>query len=158
LQHDGDPERGERNAHHREDAQDVIRPGVVVQRRDDAQRHAEEHRDRQRAEGELQRRRQALGDVERHRPVRKCALAQVEVGDLFDIDGELLPDRPVEAVLLAQALDLLGRRRVARHGHGGIRRHGVDQQEGDDQQAQQRGHHQGAAPEDEAQHHWSPIH
>jgi hypothetical protein len=28
----------------------------------------------------------------------------------------------------------------------------VDQQEGDDQQAQQRGHHQGAAPKDEAQH------
>ena len=84
--------------------------------------------------------------------MREGAFAEVELRDLADIDGELLPDRPVEPVLLAQALDLLGRRRIARHGDGGIGRHGVDQQEGDDQQAQQRGQDEGAAPQDEAQH------
>jgi hypothetical protein len=106
----------------------------------------------ERAKGQFERRRQTLGDVERHRPSREGALAEVEASDLLDVDDELLPDRPAEPVLLAQALDLLGGGGVARHRRGGIRRHGMDQQEGDNQQAQQRGHHEGAAPQHEAQH------
>ena len=69
---------------------------------------------------------------------------------LLDIDDELLPDRPVEPVLLAQALDLLGRRDSPAMAPAGSDGTDVDQQEGDDQQPEQRRHDERAAPQDEA--------
>ena len=139
LQHDGEPEGRHRDARHRNDAQHVVGPAVVVDGGDDAERHADQRREQQRGRSQLERRRQALADVERHRPAREGALAEVEARHLAEIDDELLSDRPVEAVLLAQiAAICCGRRVFAGQRRGRIGRHHADQQEGQDQQPQQR--------------------
>src|SRR5471030_1066543 len=59
------------------------------------------------------------------RPVaREGALAEIEVGDLVEVNDELPPHRLIEAVLDPQTRDLLGRGGIARHRRRRIGRHG----------------------------------
>ena len=103
------------------------------------------------AEGELQRRRQALHDVERHRPARIGALAEIEPRHLAEIDGELLAERLVEAVLRGGSRAICAgvafSPASAAAGSAGTTR---IRKKVTHQQAEQRGDHQQQAAQDEA--------
>ena len=70
--------------------------------------------------------------------VRILAFAEIEAQHLAEIEQQLLGDRPVEAVLVADRRDLLRRRVVAGERRRRVGRHHPDQQKGDDQQPEQR--------------------
>ena len=139
-------------AGNRRDPQHKIGPAIVIDGGDDTERDAEPGREQQRGEGQLQGGRQALPQVEPDRAVRILAFAEIEAQDLAEIEIQLLDDRPVEAVLVADRLDLLRRRVVAGERRRRVGRHHPDQQKGDDQQSQQRRDRGQHAPEDEAEH------
>ena len=106
----------------------------------------------QREEGELDGGGQAARDIARDRAAGVGGVAEVGLRHLAQVDEELLPDRLVEAVGLADGGDL-GRRRVlaGERGRGVV---GQDPQhdEGEDEQAEQRRHDQQQAAQDEAGH------
>ena len=152
LQDDGEPEGGNRQAADGDDAHDVVEGGVVPDRGQRAERYADERGEQQREEGELDGGGEAARDIARDRAAGVGGVAEVGLRHLAQVDEELLPDRLVEAVGLADGGDL-GRRRVLAGERGrGIVGQDPQHDEGEDQQAEQRRHDQQQAAQDEAGH------
>ena len=81
--------------------------------------------------GELQRRREQRQELVQHRRVRRDRRAEIAVGDLPEIVEELLPDRLVEAELVAKLGQPLGRDAAFAGAHlDRIARHEADRDEG----------------------------
>jgi len=82
---------------------------------DHADRHGDADREDQRAGGKRQGRFDTLGDQFGDGLLEEVALAEIAAQDVADPDPELLPDRQLEAELLANRRDLVRRGIVARN-------------------------------------------
>jgi hypothetical protein len=90
-------------------------------RRPDAERHADPGPDEDAERGELEGRRKRAPDVLHHRVRRQHRSAEIAVHDLADVDVELLPQRLVEAELLAhRGMTTCSGARLADDGEDGI--------------------------------------
>ena len=105
---EAEPERRQRQAAEADDAQRVVEAGVLAHRADDAERHADQHRDDQRHAGELGADRDARRDLLDRRPLRDVGEAQIAARQAADPLAVLLDDRQVEAELLGDLGLLLG--------------------------------------------------
>ena len=117
-----DDEARHREAHHREGHDDAVEQRALAVGGHHAHRHGDADGEDQGAGGERQGGLDALGDQLGHGLLEEEALAEIALQDVADPDGELRPDRLVEAELLADVVDLVGggivagdhRRRIAR--------------------------------------------
>ena len=81
---------------------------ALAQRRQRAQRHAEQHHDGERVEAQVRRQRRAALDPVRYRLGRPDRRAEVAVDRVLEPDPVLHQERVVEVVLLANRLRRLG--------------------------------------------------
>ena len=132
---------GQRGAEH----QDVIEPAIGTHRGDDPEGDADDDGDRQCAQAERQRHGDPVGkgvaDVDAAADHR---LAEIAVEHAAQVVEELTPQRLVEPVALLEERRRLGG--AQRPGVERATRNGVDQSEGDEQDAdpQRDDHHQSA--------------
>ncbi len=104
----------------------------------DPERNAEE-RAQQRAERcQFQRGGKIAGDVLDDRPRGQHRIAEIGTEHVADIDGELPPERQVEAHFLADAGIDMGGGAVADHGQHRVHRHDAADEEGHRQQPEDR--------------------
>ena len=163
IEHDVDqqqpgPEAGQGDARHRNDAPEMVDQRFPVQRRQHAQRHAEQQRQQQAGQCQFQRCRQALEEILQHRAPGGGAFTQIAVQQPDDIAFVLHRYRLIEPHLAFDRLEVFRRgegtglhqRRIARQHHR--------QQEADQGHAEQRGYHQGKASQHiPAERHAAPI-
>lgn len=97
-----------------------------------------------------------LGDGLRHGPVQEDRLAEVERGDLLEIDEELHEEGLVESEPGAQRRDVVRRRRRAQHHRRGIARHDADDHE-DDERDQHHHDREAAGAAQEETGHGAPL-
>ena len=152
LEHDREPERGDRHAADSEEAQSVVEPRVVADGGQHAERDAEAGAEEERGERQLERRRQPLEDVPGDRAPGLDAGAEVSLDDLPQVDPELDDQRLVEPVLGADLDDLLGRGILAGQGGRGIVGHDADQDERQHEEPEQDGQDEQDPPQEESQH------
>ena len=128
---EGDPERGIEMPASDADAQHVVGGLVAPQRREDAERDAEDRRDQHRVERELGGRRDELAEVVRDRVMRERRLAEVAVQHVPEVDDVPLRQRLVEAVVRFERGDggRVAGRLLAEVRGDGIRRHELREQE-----------------------------
>src|SRR5438094_352918 len=140
-EHDDADDREEERRHREPDDRDahgdVIAGASAVDRRKDAETYADDGRERDRAERESERVGKTLRDLEEHLTVRASRLAEAAVREALDEAEVLHRKRLVEPELVADALDLVGRRRVSREHRRGIAGDELDHEEDRDRYAEQ---------------------
>ena len=132
-------------AHH---AQEIIEPGVLLDRADHPERNPEQDRERQRQRRELGGDRDARQDLVERRPLRHVGIAEVAVQQPADPDRVLHRNRLVEAEL-ALDLGLLGRIDQAggvEQDVGDVAGNQAEQRENDHRDPEQRQEHEREAP------------
>ena len=132
------PEDRHRMPQQRDDAHHVIGRPVLAHRRQHAERDAEARPEQDGEGGELDRRRHDVHDVLDHRASRAQRRAEVALGDVAEVVGELHVDRAIHPEL---AIDLLVGRLVgllADDRPDRIDRHQPPDGEGERQEPQQR--------------------
>ena len=115
----------------------MIAGASAVDRRKDAETYADDGRERDRAERESERVGKTLRDLEEHLTVRASRLAEAAVREALDEAEVLHRKRLVEPELVADTLDLVGRRRVSREHRRGIAGDELDHEEDRDRYAEQ---------------------
>ena len=133
------------------DLHGAIEGGVLLHRRQDAERQRDQQRDHQAREAERQSHRHALADQRRHAPLEEEAVAEIAQGGAPDPVEELRHYRPIESVGLAHCLNV-GLCRV-RSGNGNRevtgeagqdeskRHHGRGDEQRDDQSTNEKSQH-----------------
>jgi hypothetical protein len=140
----GEDERGRADQEDRERREQVVEAAVLVDRRDDAERDAHQHRDQCRRRHQRQRRAQAVADLGRDRPAGDDGVPEIALDDVSEPAD--VPDRDglVEAELLPPPLEIFRRQAGADLGvHPGgdrVARGGRQDEEGRDRDPDQYGH------------------
>ena len=146
-QHQGEQEVGRRQAEEAQEAEGVVAQAVLAHRRVDADRKGHRVGEEDRREGNQEAEPQAVADHLIDRQLIGEGIAHVTLQHAPDPDAVLFVDRPVQAVLPAQRLDLLQvdllavRLKLADVGLQVIARRQLDDQEDDGADGQQRRHH-----------------
>ena len=147
--HQAEPEDRHRIADEADDAHDLVDEAAAPHRRPDAERNAEPGADERAERGELERRRKRAPDVLHHRVRRQHRRAEIAVQHLAHVDAELLPQRLVEAELLAHAGDhVLGRAVADDRQHRVDRDHPADEERDGEQAEEGEQDDDGEAPDD----------
>ena len=122
----------------------MVDGAVPLHRGQDAQRDADQQRQDERQRRQFQRRGGVVGDVLQHGAAGRDGGAEVAVREAAEEHEVPLPQRQVEAVLVAEPGDegRVGRGLVAKLRQHRVARQGVGDQE-DDQGGQQRHAHHG---------------
>ena len=145
-------EHRQRHARGRDHAAGMIDQRAGPGRRQDAERHRDQHRDDQAEQRQLGRGRQPGLDFLADRLAGGQRVAEIAVREIVDVAAELHDQRLVEAELHADLLDRL----LGRGGPGEIGRRiagqRARQQEGDDHDADQARHRHQHSLEDHAEH------
>src|SRR3989475_620017 len=140
-EHDDADDREEERRHREPDDRDahgdVIAGASAVDRRKDAETYADDGRERDRAERQSERVGKTLSDLEEHLAVRASRFAQAAVREALEEAEVLHRKRLVEPELVADALDLVGRRGVSREHRRGIAGDELDHEEDRDRYAEQ---------------------
>ena len=159
-QHDAEPERRHREPGDREHPHRVVDPGVLLERRDHAERDREHGRHDRRHHGELEREREPQLDLLGDRRSGPHRDAEVEVRESPHPARELLPDGLVEAELRALDLQHLLRRELPLRDEADVddvARDDAQQQEDQHRDPDQgRDHQQEALDDVLRQRHFSP--
>ena len=98
LEHQAEPEGGQRHARHRDDARPVVDPGVLVDGRQHAERDADHDGQQQRKRHQLEGIREVPRQVVADRVAAAQRLAEIAGGEASEIAHELDAERSVEAV------------------------------------------------------------
>ena len=118
AEHVDQPEREQegrqRLPRYRDPQRDAVDHGVRAQRRDDAERDREREREPERQHAERRGDRDVLGEYLTDAQLEIMRAAEIAGDEAADPGQVLLPDRAVEAIELADRLDVLGRGILAR--------------------------------------------
>src|SRR5258708_40178406 len=79
----------------------MIDEGTLLDRCENTERHSNRDREEQTQQRELSRCRQAASDFGRHRATGRQRIAEIAVGEIVNVAGELVGQRPVEPERLA---------------------------------------------------------
>ena len=143
-----EPERRHRQPAQTHHAQQIIEPGVLLDRADHPERDPEQDRERQCQRRELRRDRDARHDLLERRPLRHVGIAEVAVQQPADPVEVLQVDRQVEAELLLDVELVLrvDHARGAEQDVGDVAGDEPQQHENDHRDPEQRQEHQREAP------------
>ena len=131
--HQPPPEDRHRGAGDRDAHQPVVERRAAPHRRHHAERHADQHGEQDGADRQLHRRREQLQELAPHRVLRHDRGAEIAARHLLLVVQELPPHRLVEAELMAQFGQPLGRdAALAGARLDRIAGHQVDQQEAEE--------------------------
>ncbi len=133
------PECRHGNAADRDGARDLVDGAVARDRREHAERYAEQHRQQQGVERQFDRGREEQPQILEHRPLGADGNAEIAVQQFCDVGDVLLRHRPIQAEFGANVSHRLLGGALARHHARRIARDQVRNGEGDDADAE---HHE----------------
>ena len=156
-EHQAPPENRHRETGKRDAHQGVIDDSPSSRRRDDTRRYPKQQREEHRAQRKLDRRRKEGQELLDHGLGRDQRCAEIAMREVAHVAQELLPDRPVEAVLMEQQRVPFGRDAALAGAHfDGIAGDEADRQEGQEGDREKGRDYLERAPEDEADHRRGP--
>ena len=131
-QHQPEPEDRHRDAEEREGHRHVVEGAAGPERGEDADRHADERRERKGREGELQGHREGGAHIREGRAIARERGAEIAMRRRSDEAQILDDDRLVEPELKAKLRQLLGRAAIAEQEHRHVARQHMHGEEHDD--------------------------
>lgn len=140
-QQQADPEIRDRARRQAIDAAAIVNHALGSHDGDDGDADGEYHGQKHGIEDQFQRCRCTLHQVGRNRIGREQRYAEITLHDIAHIVDELLPQRTVQAKLLAKIGDAFGRRHVAEHQQRRVAGQEPHQNEGDKDHADRLRHH-----------------
>ena len=156
LQEQAEEEDRDRDPDQRREQARVVEPAPVLLGGEEAEREADDDREEHRRQRELDGSREAVLELVRDRPGRRDAGPEVAVHGRVEVPPVLHVHRLVEAVLVVDACDLLGRGVLAEQCFGRRARQGMNPAEDEDGQPEEDRDEQQQPADDEAKHLVSP--
>ena len=148
MQQQAEPERRGGQGQQVEHGEGAVAQAVLLERRGDADRDADQQLEEDAEEGDHHRRREALQDGLHDRQLRLVRVAEVAVQQVPQVEAVLRRDRLVEPEVVADAGEHRRGGVRAGDGLGGVARHGERQQEGDHADEEEDDDHPEQAPDE----------